>query len=83
MSPWTNPPGTRRHTCNSGRGPPVLNAHWCVRHFLLDGHHKIQAAASSRCPPWLLSTGHRDQPGLRQMSRQNPQPFSQQAAGRA
>lgn len=30
-------------------------AHWCVTHFLLDGHHKTQAAATSQRPLRLLS----------------------------
>ncbi|MDX6256655.1 MAG: hypothetical protein QOJ11_2989 [Frankiales bacterium] len=30
-------------------------AHWCLTHFLLDGHHKMQAAAGSGRPLRLLS----------------------------
>jgi hypothetical protein len=30
-------------------------AHWCLTHFLLDGHHKMQAAAQSGQPLRLLS----------------------------
>ena len=30
-------------------------AHWCLTHFLLDGHHKMQAAAESGRPLRLLS----------------------------
>jgi hypothetical protein len=30
-------------------------AHWCLTHFLLDGHHKLQAAAESHQPLRLLS----------------------------
>jgi hypothetical protein len=29
--------------------------HWCLTHFLLDGHHKLQAAAASRLSVRLLS----------------------------
>lgn len=29
--------------------------HWVVSHFLLDGHHKIEAAAASLRPTRLLS----------------------------
>lgn len=30
-------------------------AHWCLAHFLLDGHHKVEAAARSGRPLTLLS----------------------------
>ncbi|MFK0017642.1 hypothetical protein [Streptomyces sp. NPDC091027] len=30
-------------------------AHWCLTHFLLDGHHKLEAAAKSGSPVRLLS----------------------------
>ena len=30
-------------------------AHWGISHFLLDGHHKMQAAAEARRPLQLLS----------------------------
>jgi hypothetical protein len=30
-------------------------AHWCLAHFLLDGHHKMQAAAQTGQPVRLLS----------------------------
>jgi hypothetical protein len=30
-------------------------AHWCFTHFLLDGHHKMQAAAESALPLRLLA----------------------------
>ncbi len=30
-------------------------AHWCLAHYLLDGHHKIAAAAETGCPITLLS----------------------------
>jgi hypothetical protein len=30
-------------------------AHWCWAHFLLDGHHKLQAAASSNRPLRIMS----------------------------
>jgi hypothetical protein len=29
--------------------------HWCLTHFLLDGHHKMEAAARSGMPVTLLS----------------------------
>jgi hypothetical protein len=30
-------------------------AHWCLTHFLLDGHHKMQAAAEAEIPLRLLA----------------------------
>jgi hypothetical protein len=36
-------------------GAPPITQHWCLAHFLLDGHHKLEAAASSRAPLRLLS----------------------------
>lgn len=30
-------------------------AHWCLTHFLLDGHHKLQAAAKAGLPVQLLA----------------------------
>jgi hypothetical protein len=36
-------------------GDPSINEHWCLAHFLLDGHHKIYAAAKDRQPITLLS----------------------------
>lgn len=29
--------------------------HWCLTHFLLDGHHKLEAAATAGRPVRLLS----------------------------
>jgi hypothetical protein len=29
--------------------------HWCLAHFLLDGHHKMQAAARANMPVRLLT----------------------------
>ena len=34
---------------------PDHHAHWCLTHFLLDGHHKLQAAAETGRPLRLLS----------------------------
>jgi hypothetical protein len=36
-------------------GKPVVNEHWCLAHYLLDGHHKIHAASLARKPITLLS----------------------------
>jgi hypothetical protein len=36
-------------------GDPAVNEHWCLGHFLLDGHHKMYAAASVGKPLTLLS----------------------------
>jgi len=36
-------------------GNPKINEHWCLAHYLLDGHHKIYAAASVHKPLTLLS----------------------------
>jgi hypothetical protein len=33
----------------------TVNTHWCLAHFLLDGHHKVHAAATSGRPIRLLS----------------------------
>ncbi|MFE3374242.1 hypothetical protein ACFXOK_32225, partial [Streptomyces sp. NPDC059173] len=35
--------------------PPHPAAHWGLTHFLLDGHHKLEAAATARRPVRLLS----------------------------
>lgn len=32
-----------------------LSAHWCLGHYLLDGHHKVEAASRSGRPITLLS----------------------------
>ena len=36
-------------------GDPAVTAHWCLAHYLLDGHHKALAAAREREPLRLLS----------------------------
>lgn len=36
-------------------GDPAVNEHWCLAHYLLDGHHKIHAASLARKPITLLS----------------------------
>lgn len=34
---------------------PPITAHWCFAHYMLDGHHKMLAAARARRPITLLS----------------------------
>jgi hypothetical protein len=34
---------------------PVMPVHWALGHFLLDGHHKIQAAAQLKAPLTLMA----------------------------
>jgi hypothetical protein len=41
-------------TDNLGAADPGL-AHWCLAHFLLDGHHKMQAAARAGLPVRMIS----------------------------
>ena len=36
-------------------GNPEIQEHWCLAHYLLDGHHKMYAAARSGKPISLLS----------------------------
>jgi hypothetical protein len=36
-------------------GTPAVNEHWCLAHYLLDGHHKIHAASLARKRITLLS----------------------------
>lgn len=36
-------------------GNPEIQEHWCLAHYLLDGHHKMYAAAQSGKPILLLS----------------------------
>ncbi len=36
-------------------GSPAVTEHWCLAHYLLDGHHKIHAASLARKPITLLS----------------------------
>jgi len=37
-------------------GNPPVNEHWCLTHFLLDGHHKVFAASKMSQPLTLLSS---------------------------
>jgi len=39
----------------TGEEPPDPSEHWCLTHYLLDGHHKLHAADKSRKPVSLLS----------------------------
>jgi hypothetical protein len=36
-------------------GDPAVTEHWCLAHYLLDGHHKTLAASRARRPLRLLS----------------------------
>lgn len=36
-------------------GDPAVTEHWCLAHYLLDGHHKAMAAARGHHPLRLLS----------------------------
>ena len=36
-------------------GEPVVNEHWCLAHYLIDGHHKAYAASQNNQPITLLS----------------------------
>jgi hypothetical protein len=36
-------------------GDPAITEHWCLAHFLLDGHHKMYAASRANKPITLLS----------------------------
>lgn len=36
-------------------GNPGINAHWCLSHYLLDGHHKTLAASEMGLPISILS----------------------------
>jgi hypothetical protein len=36
-------------------GHPAVNEHWCLAHYLLDGHHKVHAASLAQKPVTLLS----------------------------
>ena len=36
-------------------GNPKITEHWCLAHYLLDGHHKMYAAASVHKPLTVLS----------------------------
>jgi len=35
--------------------PPAVTEHWCLTHYLLDGHHKIYAASQAQSPITILS----------------------------
>jgi hypothetical protein len=37
------------------QGDPKINAHWCLSHYLLDGHHKALAASELGLPISMLS----------------------------
>lgn len=41
--------------CQPADGGDDYYAHWCLTHFLLDGHHKLEAAATTGRPLRLLS----------------------------
>ena len=34
---------------------PSVTSHWCLAHYIIDGHHKIFAASRSKRPVGLLS----------------------------
>ena len=36
-------------------GNPEITSHWCLAHYLLDGHHKVYAASQAHKPISLLS----------------------------
>ena len=36
-------------------GDPEINSHWCLSHYLLDGHHKTLAASELGAPITILS----------------------------
>jgi hypothetical protein len=36
-------------------GEPEVNEHWCLAHYMLDGHHKMFAASEAQKPLTLLS----------------------------
>lgn len=38
-----------------GSQDPLIRRHWCLIHYVLDGHHKLNAAASAGRPMTLLS----------------------------
>jgi hypothetical protein len=37
------------------KGDPEITEHWCLAHYLLDGHHKLYAASQTSKPISLLS----------------------------
>jgi len=36
-------------------GEPVITSHWCLAHYLIDGHHKVFAASIAGLPLTLLA----------------------------
>jgi hypothetical protein len=36
-------------------GNPAVTEHWCLAHYLIDGHHKAYASSQCNCPIKLLS----------------------------
>ena len=36
-------------------GDPAVTSHWCLAHYLIDGHHKVFAASETGMPCTLLS----------------------------
>ena len=36
-------------------GDPAITSHWCLAHYLLDGHHKVFAATKAGLPLMLLA----------------------------
>ena len=39
----------------TGRDEPAITSHWCLAHYLLDGHHKVFAASKIGLPVTLLT----------------------------
>ncbi len=74
------------------RQGPDYYTHWALTHFLLDGHHKMQAAAETARPVQLLTLlsvdaglGSAEEvarvPGLRAAARQPRRPATADASG--
>jgi hypothetical protein len=36
-------------------GDPAVTSHWCLAHYIIDGHHKLFAASRAKQPVGLLS----------------------------
>ena len=36
-------------------GEPMITSHWCLAHYLLDGHHKVFAASQEQLPITLIA----------------------------
>ena len=36
-------------------GPKDIRSHWCLAHYLIDGHHKVYAAVEEKKPLTLIS----------------------------